>query len=298
MEYLGNATIQFHHHPNSLPLETKPGSDDESTSETTDLATVIKACTPPCRLNPLLFNGHVQTMWTVAKPHGPQIRYLRKVFEADHCTYRGSFAVDFVIPGSTKHKPEVPPEEDESLPPRTTYVPDEDFDTWGDAECERPMLIVLHGLSGGSHEVYLRYAIEPLVDSGDWEICVVNSRGCAGSAITSGVLYNARATWDVRQMIKWCQNKFPKRPLFAMGFSLGANILTNVSPVLLPVVLQESKGHHSMLVRRARTACSRPQYPARTRSTWKLPVKPCRVPFWENKSTSAPWGVSLASSCS
>ena len=82
--------------------------------------------------------------------------------------------------------------------------------------------------SGGSHEVYLRHAIAPLVKEGKWEICVVNSRGCAMSKITSGVLYNARATWDVRQAVKWLRSKYPNRPLFGLGFSLGANILTNV----------------------------------------------------------------------
>jgi predicted alpha/beta-fold hydrolase len=66
----------------------------------------------------------------------------------------------------------------------------------------KPMLIILHGLSGGSHEIYLRHAIAPLIEQGNWEICVVNSRGCAMSKITTGILYNARATWDVRQ-VSW-----------------------------------------------------------------------------------------------
>lgn len=95
------------------------------------------------------------------------------------------------------------------------------------------MLVALHGLSGGSHELYLRHVIAPLVKSGGdgdggWEACVVNSRGCANSKITTGVLYNARATWDVRQAVGWLRKTFPNRPLFGIGFSLGANILTNV----------------------------------------------------------------------
>jgi predicted alpha/beta-fold hydrolase len=47
------------------------------------------------------------------------------------------------------------------------------------------------------------------------------------SKITSSVLYNARATWDCRQTVSWLRKKFPNRPLFGIGFSLGANILTN-----------------------------------------------------------------------
>ena len=89
------------------------------------------------------------------------------------------------------------------------------------------MVVVLHGLSGGSHEIYLRHVLEPLAEAG-WEGCVVNSRGCAMSVVTTGVLYNARATWDVRQAVKWLRGRFPNRPLFGVGFSLGANILVNV----------------------------------------------------------------------
>ena len=89
------------------------------------------------------------------------------------------------------------------------------------------MLVTLHGLSGGSHELYLRHVLEPLFKAG-WEACVVTSRGCAMSKITSGVLYNARSTWDLRQVVKWLRETFPRRPLFGIGYSMGANIMTNV----------------------------------------------------------------------
>ncbi|KAH8176953.1 alpha/beta hydrolase fold domain-containing protein [Sarocladium implicatum] len=160
----------------------------------------------------------MQTFWTATKQHGPPIYYRRKVFDADHETYRGIFAVDFV----TKPFEET----DAELPSRTVYYKDDEFASIASND-KKPMLIILHGLSGGSHEIYLRHAIAPLVDSDKWEICVVNSRGCAQSKITTGVLYNARATWDVRQFVKWARRTFPNRPLFGLGFSLGANILTN-----------------------------------------------------------------------
>lgn len=185
MDWLGRAKISFTHSTSPLILEEKDGTK-------TDLLKVCEKVTPPCQLNPLLFNGHLQTMWTVTKVHGPQIYYRRRIFHADHKVYTGTFAVDFAV---GPHE-----DVDETLPPRTAYYSEEGFAGIA-SEDSRPMLIVLHGLSGGSHEIYLRYAIEPLVlKGGEWEVCVVNSRGCANSEVTSGVLFNARATWDIRQV--------------------------------------------------------------------------------------------------
>jgi len=214
MEWFGKAHITFTHSPSPIALRSKNGSH-------TDLGAVCKQSTPACYLNPFLFNGHLQTMWTAAVKHGPPIHYRRKVFDADHKTYHGTFAVDFVVPPHD--------ETDAALPPRTALFAEGNFEKIG-SDDKKPMLIVLHGLSGGSHEIYLRHCIQPLIaNGGEWEVCVVNSRGCAESTVTSGVLFNARATWDVRQIANWARETFPNRPLFGLGFSLGANILTNVS---------------------------------------------------------------------
>jgi len=78
------------------------------------------------------------------------------------------------------------------------------------------------------------------LSGGDWECLVVNSRGCAGSKITNSILYNARATWDVRQVVKWCRQRWPDRPLFGIGYSLGANILTNVSSLFTLLIPSHS----------------------------------------------------------
>ncbi|TQN74660.1 putative esterase [Colletotrichum shisoi] len=183
MDWLGYAKIDFTHAP--LPVTLK-----EIDGNQTDLLKVCEKITPPCRMNPLLFNGHLQTMWTATKQHGPPVYYRRKVFHAEDKVFDGTFAVDFV----TEPFKDV----DSTLPPRTKYFEDQDFETLP-SDDDRPQLVVLHGLSGGSHEIYLRHAIAPLIDSGKWEVCVVNSRGCANSKFTSGILYNARATWDFRQ---------------------------------------------------------------------------------------------------
>lgn len=209
----GHARTTFTHSTRAINLATNSG-------QKTSLPEVCRAVTPACQLNPLLFNGHLQTFWTVVKDQDIPIYYKRKIFEADDPQYAGTFAVDFVV------KPYN--DSEEGLPPRTTYYSEDELEHIGSLDT-KPMLVALHGLSGGSHELYLRHVLMPLVsEDAGWEACVVNSRGCAMSKITSGVLYNARATWDVRQMVKWLRKTFPNRPLYGIGFSLGANILTNV----------------------------------------------------------------------
>lgn len=211
---LGHAQTTFHHHSSPLPLTTKTGAK-------TTLASLVKSTTPPCRLNPLLFNGHLQTMWTAIHNAGPPIYYKRKIFESHHSVYPGQFTVDFVVSKAQGEKSG----SEEELPERTTYFSEEEFENLG-SEDGKPMLVCLHGLTGGSHEVYLREVVAPVTATG-WEACVVNGRGCALSKITTPQLFNARATWDVRQTISYLRTIFPNRPLYAVGFSLGANILTN-----------------------------------------------------------------------
>ena len=209
---IGRATITYHHSRNSLRIPLKNG-------ENISFVDLCRSTIPPCRLNPFLFNGHLQTMWTVLKFQDVPVYYKRHVFENEDPIYKGTFAVDFVVRPYEGVDP--------TLPERTTYFSDKDFVALSSSD-SRPMLVVLHGLSGGSHELYLRHVLAPLIsEEGGWEACVVNSRGCAMSKITSSVLYNARATWDVRQTVKWLRKTFPNRPLFGVGFSLGANIITN-----------------------------------------------------------------------
>jgi uncharacterized protein len=162
-------------------------------------------------------------MWTAIADQDIPIHYKRHIFSAEIPDFAGTFAVDFAVPPKNA-------ERDPSLPDRTAYFTDDEFNALG-GDDEKPMLVCLHGLSGGSHEVYLRAVLKPLLDAG-WEACVVNGRGCANSTITTGVLYNARATWDVRQVVKWAREKWPRRQLFGIGFSLGANIITNVSQMV------------------------------------------------------------------
>jgi hypothetical protein len=221
----------YHSKDNQLTLTKVSGT---AAKEQTTFVDICRAATPnTCNLNPFLFNGHLQTFWTVLKHDNVPVYYKRKMFESDSPAFAGQYAIDFVVaPYDMPKDPELTDQarkytQESGMPPRTSFFTQDEFADLP-SDDTKPMLVVLHGLSGGSHEVYLRHILAPLVKDGAWEACVVNSRGCSQTKISTGVLYNARATWDVRQSVKWIRRKFPNRPLFGIGFSLGANILANV----------------------------------------------------------------------
>lgn len=222
MEWAGRATVAYHHSPSPISLTLKDAAE-----ATTSLPDFVASVTPPCNLTPTLPGGHLQTIYSVISKEDVPIDYKRHVFESDDPHYPGSFAVDFVVHLDAESKGG----KDDGLPPRTRNFTAAE---WAPIEAgspdSKPMLIALHGLSGGSYEQYLKETVEPLAygkGGPQFEVCVVNSRGCARSTVTTPRLFNARSTWDVRQTVKWLRQKYPNRPLFAVGFSLGANILVN-----------------------------------------------------------------------
>jgi uncharacterized protein len=204
-----------------LSLNGKSAGDSKAKKDVS-LLDLTKSVIPSCHLNPLLFNGHLHTFWVASgQAEDVPIHYKRQVFQSDSVTYPGQFAVDFVIPKPEKLEPR-----HRSLPPRTHDFTEAEFDKFCATENGSPIIIGMHGISGGSHEQYIRHFLRPLTNNG-WTGCVINARGCAWSKVTSPWLFNARATWDIRQLVKWFKEKWPKRKVYAIGFSLGANILCN-----------------------------------------------------------------------
>nr|POF19545.1 embryogenesis-associated protein emb8 [Quercus suber] len=65
-----------------------------------------------------------------------------------------------------------------------------------------------------------------------WNVVISNHRGLGGVSITSDCFYNAGWTEDVRVVINHLHKEYPKAPLFAVGTSIGANILVSYLNVL------------------------------------------------------------------
>ncbi|KAJ1818195.1 hypothetical protein LPJ75_001507, partial [Coemansia sp. RSA 2598] len=64
-------------------------------------------------------------------------------------------------------------------------------------EDDRPIVVLSHGLTGGSQETYVQVTVKHLTAAPyNFRTVVVNCRGCAGVKLTTPVLYNGGLTSD------------------------------------------------------------------------------------------------------
>ncbi|EPS73207.1 hypothetical protein M569_01550, partial [Genlisea aurea] len=80
------------------------------------------------------------------------------------------------------------------------------------------------GLTSDSNSSYVKHLAFNMSRRG-WDVVVSNHRGLGGVSVTSDCAYNAGWTEDVRAVINHIHGKHPEAPLFAVGTSIGANIL-------------------------------------------------------------------------
>ncbi|KAI7860720.1 Alpha/Beta hydrolase protein [Circinella umbellata] len=90
-----------------------------------------------------------------------------------------------------------------------------------------PTLVCLHGLTGGSHESYIRGLLEVITRPPfNYRGVVFNARGCGNTELTTPQLFNGAYTEDLRHVLKHIQKELPEgTPLIGIGYSLGSNIL-------------------------------------------------------------------------
>lgn len=111
------------------------------------------------------------------------------------------------------------------FPIRTRYLREDEI-TVRD-KSEQPLVIHLHGLTGGSHENYVRCAVSHL-DQYGFESCILTTRGCNRTPITTPQLLDSLCiVEDVRRLVNFVIENSPRRPLFLVGFSMGASVLVS-----------------------------------------------------------------------
>ncbi|KAF9088255.1 hypothetical protein BGX23_007541 [Mortierella sp. AD031] len=90
-----------------------------------------------------------------------------------------------------------------------------------------PTLVLLHGLTGGSYESYIRALVDTMTKVYGYRCVVFNARGCANTQVTSPQLFSGGYTGDLDLVVRHLREVLPDSRMMGVGFSLGSNILMN-----------------------------------------------------------------------
>eukprot|EP00826_Nyctotherus_ovalis_P037782 TRINITY_DN3476_c0_g1_i11.p1 TRINITY_DN3476_c0_g1~~TRINITY_DN3476_c0_g1_i11.p1 ORF type:complete len:258 (-),score=37.50 TRINITY_DN3476_c0_g1_i11:634-1407(-) len=90
-----------------------------------------------------------------------------------------------------------------------------------------PILAILSGMTGGRKDVYVATLISDCF-ARNCRPVLLNQRGLSNTPITTAKLYCGETTDDVHTALLAVKKKHPANPIYAVGLSLGANIITNV----------------------------------------------------------------------
>jgi predicted alpha/beta-fold hydrolase len=97
-----------------------------------------------------------------------------------------------------------------------------------DDEKFNKLLVILHGLTGGSEGTYIREIVEEFMKFPNLQILVVNYRGISNSPLLTPHFYHAGYTEDMYRALLYIKENFPSVRCYAMGTSMGANIITKL----------------------------------------------------------------------
>ena len=86
------------------------------------------------------------------------------------------------------------------------------------------MILLLHGLEGFTHRPYMIQAAVALT-AGRMATVGLNFRSCSGEPNLQPRLYHSGGTEDVAHVLGLLRDRWPRRSLGALGFSLGGNVL-------------------------------------------------------------------------
>ncbi len=116
-----------------------------------------------------------------------------------------------------------------SLPLQTHRfdTPDGDFlevEAGSDPGPHSPIVLLLHGLEGSARRGYALRSYEALRSRGIFPLGL-HFRGCGSTMNRRARFYHSGETEDLETALTFVQDRWPGRPLGALGFSLGGNVL-------------------------------------------------------------------------
>jgi predicted alpha/beta-fold hydrolase len=93
-------------------------------------------------------------------------------------------------------------------------------------QSERPLILLIHGLASSSKAKYM-LGLQNAFQQRGYASVAMNLRGCGGQPNRKAKSYHAGVSDDLELVVSSLRRRFPKRPIGALGFSLGANVLLN-----------------------------------------------------------------------
>ena len=99
-----------------------------------------------------------------------------------------------------------------------------DLDWHGPHQPDAPLVLVLHGLTGSSSSPYVK-GLQLALQGRGWASVAVNWRGCSGEPNLLARSYHSGASEDLAETIRHLRAQRPLAPLYAVGYSLGGNVL-------------------------------------------------------------------------
>lgn len=87
-----------------------------------------------------------------------------------------------------------------------------------------PLVVLLHGLEGSVRSHYAAGLMTTLNARG-LQVAMMNFRGCSGEPNRLPRSYHSGETGDIDTFLRLLRLRFPQRPLYAVGISLGGNVL-------------------------------------------------------------------------
>ena len=135
-------------------------------------------------------------------------------------------------------------------------LPDGDFaDLDWSLNNNGPIVILFHGLEGGSKSHYARSMLTTLPRYG-MRVVLMHFRGCSGEANRLARAYHSGDTGDIDFLVRTLKAREPNTPLAAIGYSLGGNALLKwlgeqgeqapvqcAAAISVPFLLLESSRH-------------------------------------------------------
>nr|GEX67149.1 embryogenesis-associated protein EMB8-like [Tanacetum cinerariifolium] len=151
---------------------------------------------------PWLSSPHIQTVLLNAVVKTPKFIYKRELFRTSD---GGTIALDWLM---------------------NSDVVETSFQVKGTSTAaDIPLLILIPGLTSDQNSPYIKEIAYKMAKHG-WNVVVSNHRGLGGVPLTSECFYTAGKSDDLGEVVNYLHRKQPETPLYALGTSLGANILT------------------------------------------------------------------------